>query len=285
MIRLQPVVVLGVALFMLGRVGQPVWMVLALHLAALFVSSMVCHGELAKDRPSVGRLTDFYLTMSLGGVLGGLFNALAAPLIFHSAAEYPIALIAACALCPRKTSVSAGRWTNRTLDLFWPILVVALAWGMPRGMKAILGHDSISLQMIALGVAIMAGGMAIQRRTRFVLSLTALFFVAGLGAAKGEVLAVRRSFFGIHRVVRNSDGPFNDLYHGTTVHGRQIVSDGGVPSEPTTALTYYHRTGPIGQILAQRTAAGEAKRIGVVGLGARRQPAVMPVPRNATDLL
>lgn len=268
MIRLQPVVVLGVALFMLGRVGQPVWMVLALHLAALFVSSMVCHGELAKDRPSVGRLTDFYLTMSLGGVLGGLFNALAAPLIFHSAAEYPIALIAACALCPRKTTVSDSRWTNRTLDVFWPILVIALAWGMPRGMTAILGHDSISLQMIALGVAIMAAGMAIQRRPRFVLSLVALFFVAGFGAAKGEVLAVRRSFFGIHRVVRNTDGPFNDLYHGTTVHGRQIVSvDGGIPSEPTTALTYYHRTGPIGQILTQRMVAGEAKRIGVVGLG------------------
>ncbi|HEY1922346.1 MAG TPA: fused MFS/spermidine synthase [Tepidisphaeraceae bacterium] len=269
MIRLQPVVVLGVALFMLGRVGQPVWMVLALHLAAFFVSSMVCHGELAKDRPSVGRLTDFYLTMSLGGVLGGLFNALLAPLIFHSAAEYPIALVAACALCPRKSPVSDNaRWTHRITDVIWPILVVALAWGTPRGMTAMLGHDSISLRMIALGVAIMAAGMAIPRRSRFVASLAALFFVVGIGAAKGEILAVRRSFFGIHRVVRNPDGPFNDLYHGTTVHGRQFVSvDGATPSEPTTALTYYHRTGPIGQILTQRLAAAQANRIGVVGLG------------------
>jgi hypothetical protein len=269
MIRLQPVVVLGVALFMLGRVGQPVWMVLALHLAALFVSSMVCHGELAKDRPSVGRLTDFYLTMSLGGVLGGLFNALAAPLIFHSAAEYPIALVAACALCPRTKSVAAGgRWTYRAFDVIWPIGVVALAWGMPRGMTAILGRDSISLRMIALGVAVMAAGTAIRRRPRFLAALAALFFVAGIGAAKGEVLAVRRSFFGIHRIVRNPDGPFNDLYHGTTVHGRQFVSaQSAMPSQPTIALTYYHRTGPIGQLLTQRLAAGKAKRIGVVGLG------------------
>jgi hypothetical protein len=268
MIRLQPVVVLGVALFMLGRVGQPVWMVLALHLAALFVSSMVCHGELAKDRPSVGRLTDFYLTMSLGGVLGGLFNALAAPLIFHSAAEYPIALVAACALCPRKVSdAHRSRWTGRSLDVLWPFLVVALAWGTPRGMIAILGHDSISFRMIALGIAIMTAGMAIRRRPRFVLSLAALFFVAGIGAAKGEILAVRRSFFGIHRVVRNADGPFNDLYHGTTVHGRQFVNAGGMPSDPTIALTYYHRTGPIGQIMSRQSAAGEANRVTVVGLG------------------
>ncbi len=168
MIRLQPVVVLGVALFMLGRVGQPVWMVLALHLAALFVSSMVCHGELAKDRPSALRLTDFYLTMSLGGVLGGLFNALVAPVIFQSAVEYPIALVAACALCPRAELI-AGRslWSRRALDVILPIAALVLAWGMPRGVMAILGHDSTSLRMIALGVAVMVAGTAIRRRPRF----------------------------------------------------------------------------------------------------------------------
>jgi hypothetical protein len=269
MVRLQPVAVLWVALFMLGRVGQPVWMVLALHLAALFVSSMVCHGELAADRPSVGRLTDFYLTMSLGGVLGGLFNALLAPLIFSSAAEYPIALVAACALCPRPKSAQKGRrWTVRTFDVVLPLAVGALAWGAPRAMAAMLGHDSISLRMIALGAAVMVAGTAIRRRPRFVAALAALFLVAGAGAAKGELLAVRRSFFGIHRVVRNPDGPFNDLFHGTTVHGRQFVNAvSGTPSEPTIALTYYHRTGPIGQLFTQRIAAGQARRIGIVGLG------------------
>ncbi|HEX4055731.1 MAG TPA: fused MFS/spermidine synthase [Tepidisphaeraceae bacterium] len=268
MVRLQPVVVLWVALFMLGRVGQPVWMVLTLHLAALFVSSMVCHGELAADRPSVGRLTDFYLTMSLGGVLGGLFNALLAPMIFSSAAEYPIALIAACALCPRIRSLRPRiGWTPRMLDVIWPILVGALAWGMPRAMTAIVGHDSISLRMIGLGVAVMAAGTAIRRRPRFLGALAALFLVVGGGPAKGEVLAIRRSFFGIHRVVRNPDGPFNDLYHGTTVHGRQFVDIAGMPCQPTIALTYYHRTGPVGQLFLQRLAAGRAQRIGIVGLG------------------
>jgi len=322
MVRLQPVVVLWVAFFMLGRVAQPVWLVLCLHLLALFVSSMVCHGELAADRPSVGRLTDFYLTMSLGGVLGGSFNAMLAPLLLHSAAEYPIALIAACALCPviasRKANralplpvlrpsalrlmleeVRAGvRVISRTndvrdskspspqpspgipgegvrkshlkpvLDLMVPIVVGGLALWMPRALESILGHDSMTPRMLGLGTAVLAATTAIRRRPRFLASLMVLFFIVGSGPANGQLLTIQRSFFGIHRVIRNPAGPFNDLFHGTTVHGRQFVdATTGTPCRPTDALTYYHRTGPIGQVLLQRSAAGAAGRIDVVGMG------------------
>lgn len=269
MARLQPVVVLWVALFMLGRVAQPVWMVLCLHLLALFVSSMVCHGELANDRPSVGRLTDFYLTMSLGGVLGGLFNAMLAPLIFHSAAEYPIALIAACALCPIVHTckyVSAIR--RRVFDVLVPVIVFSLAMWGPRALIALAGHESISLRMLAFGFAIFAAATAIRTRPRFLASLAVLFLVAGMGLTGGRLLTIERSFFGIHRVVRNPDGPFNDLYHGTTVHGRQFVDAATqLPCQPTVALTYYSRTGPIGQFLLQRSVAGQARRMGIVGMG------------------
>ena len=269
MVRLQPVLVLWVALLMLGQVGQPVWMVLAVHLACLFVSSMACHGELAADRPSVGRLTDFYLMMSLGGVLGGLFNALAAPLLFQSAAEYPIVLIAACALCPRFTPAKPMTGLReRALDVIWPAAAGALAWGMPRAAAAVAGRDAISLPILAMGIAVMFVGAAIPRRGRFVAALAVLFLVAGADAGRGRVQLVRRSFFGIHRVVRNPDGPFNDIYHGTTVHGRQFVdSITGMPAQPTVALTYYARSGPIGQVLTDLPASPGSKRIWVVGLG------------------
>ena len=59
---------------------------------------MVCHGELAKRRPDGRYLTEFYLSMSVGGVLGGLFNALVAPVLFTTVLEYPLALVLACAL-------------------------------------------------------------------------------------------------------------------------------------------------------------------------------------------
>jgi hypothetical protein len=267
--RLQPVVILGVALVMLGHLAQPVGLVLALHLAALFVSSMVCHGELAADRPSVGGLTDFYLTTSLGGVLGGLFNALLAPLIFHGAAEYPIALVAACALCPTIRAGRAGnQWVNRMFDVVAPVVVAILAVEMPRIAVAITGDAALSARMIGVGLAVMVAATTIGRRPRFLGTLAALFLVVGTTSANGDVLMTRRSFFGIHRIVRNADGPFNDLYHGTTVHGRQFVdAQDGRPTRPTVAETYYSRSGPVGELLSEALASGRAKRIGVVGMG------------------
>src|SRR5205823_1260397 len=60
----------------------------------------VCHGELARDRPPGERLTEFYFWLSVGGVLGGVFNALVAPLLFPGVWEYPIVLVLACLLRP-----------------------------------------------------------------------------------------------------------------------------------------------------------------------------------------
>src|SRR5207244_11720795 len=78
-----------------------IWWSILLHLIALFVVAMVCHGELARARPSTKYLTAFYLLMSLGGVLGGMFNTLAAPVIFASVQDYEIALVLAALLIPR----------------------------------------------------------------------------------------------------------------------------------------------------------------------------------------
>ena len=62
---------------------------------------MVCHGELARLRPPAERLTEFYLFLSIGGVLGGAFNALLVPSVFsRHMAEIPLALVALCLLRP-----------------------------------------------------------------------------------------------------------------------------------------------------------------------------------------
>jgi hypothetical protein len=88
--------------FFLSGVWSSQLLVFALlHLAAFFATAMVCHGELAADRPASRYLTEFYLWMSLGGVVGGLLNALVAPLLFKSVMEYPLMLVAACLLRPR----------------------------------------------------------------------------------------------------------------------------------------------------------------------------------------
>jgi hypothetical protein len=70
--------------------------VVPLLLASLFVCCMACHGELARLKPESEKLTTFYLSLSAGGALGGLFVALFAPRAFPDMLEHPIA----CVLCP-----------------------------------------------------------------------------------------------------------------------------------------------------------------------------------------
>ena len=100
MIVLLPMVVLALVVVMQADLPLLIWGKVLVHLVVLFVASMVCHGELANRRPSTRYLTEFYLLMSVGGVLGGLFNALTAPVIFHGLYEYPLALVIASLLTP-----------------------------------------------------------------------------------------------------------------------------------------------------------------------------------------
>jgi hypothetical protein len=100
--NLSPVMILLLVFVIIsGAVGRQVGLELLLHLLAFFAAALMCHYELARDRPGTEYLTGYFLLMSLGGVLGGLFNALIAPLIFPQDYEYKIALVLACFLVPR----------------------------------------------------------------------------------------------------------------------------------------------------------------------------------------
>ncbi len=116
MILALPLLVLLVIFMMLSEIKPGITDIIALHLLTLFVVAMVCHGELARDRPPASHLTEFFLLMSVGGVVGGLFNAMFAPLAFNSLAEYPIAMVAACLLLPPLTQEKPTR-TSRYIDL------------------------------------------------------------------------------------------------------------------------------------------------------------------------
>ena len=81
----------------------PTWVLITLHLGALYVIALLCHSRIYAERPPSSRLTGFYLWLALGGALGGVFNALVAPAIFDTAAEYPLVLILSAGGCmPRR---------------------------------------------------------------------------------------------------------------------------------------------------------------------------------------
>jgi hypothetical protein len=97
-VRAFPFLVLPLAMLLIAGSRQPVVPLMIVHLAMFFLIAMLCHGELAKDRPHAGHVTEFYLWLSVGGALGGLVTALVAPALFETVREYPLMLALVCFL-------------------------------------------------------------------------------------------------------------------------------------------------------------------------------------------
>ena len=252
--------------------ASPFWP-LAFALAAvvnLFVVSVALHSALFDRRPPPEQLTFFYLAMSVGGVIGGLFCALAAPLLFDWTYEYPLLMVAAALAIGGATPIAplARRWgqgplKDRVNRWAVPLLVpLSLAgtgiFGLPALTIAAWGGAAILL-VIAI--------VALGNRFLFAMAVGALMLSFGgweklaLSLDSGKM---NRSFFGIYSI---KEGPRDSrvLVHGTTIHG---VQNRGSPERERLATTYYAPQSGVGRALAAAPALfGPSARIGVVGLG------------------
>jgi hypothetical protein len=228
------------------------------HLGLLFLTGLACHGALSHDRPPARQLTEFYLWISLGGMLGGLFNALIAPHVFSTVAEYPIAIAAAALLRP--TRKPAGT-SSRVLDI---VLPVALAVGVVLLLRRGFPVPGWSMRT-SIGVFSIAALICLtfySRPLRFALGLAAIFGGSALGLLRTKQVVYRaRSFFGVNQVV--SRPPVFALFHGTTMHGAQSRTQG----QRLEPLTYYHRNSPIGVVFERLMQSMPVRRVGVIGLG------------------
>lgn len=128
MLFLQPVLVLGLCLMVIGQnfASGPL-MHITLAITAFFATALVCHGELALDRPKAKYLTEFWLWVSVGGAVGGIFNALIAPIVFWGVVEFPIAIVLGCLV---REQTRADGWTEGLIDRFFPGLV---SWFRTKG--------------------------------------------------------------------------------------------------------------------------------------------------------
>lgn len=238
--------------------------------ANLFVAAVALHGRMYESRPAPEHLTRFYLAMSAGGVLGGLFCALIAPLVFDWTYEYPILMVAAAvALTPRSLfERTAALWAGPTagrIARFGAIgvFLISLAGQGGYGIPA-----SIELNTAATVLLCLIGVFAMGSRLLFAATLAALMLSASgwtkLALSAGEGL-MTRSFFGVYSM-RPSGPKARLLVHGTTVHGIQLL---GSPARERMPNSYYAPESGVG--LAMTTAPalfGSDARIGVVGLGA-----------------
>ena len=264
----------GVALALAAAVGfrtQAIsstavsWMLLVgLPLAAFGLTAAVCHAELARRRPEVRHLTGYFLLMSVGGALGGIFNVLIAPLVFKVPLEYPILLLAACLLRPAAAPLptpARERWAARG-DLLLPfaltVLIVGLLW-LATPFAPAVSRPAAGLAVLA--VPALAISLFAPRRVRLVLALAPCLLLPPLMDGS---LATARSFFGVLRVKAAAGEDLRVLQHGTTVHGAESLR----PGEELTPTIYYRTDGPFGRLFAvlhRRTQP--IASVGVIGLG------------------
>jgi hypothetical protein len=246
----------------------------AAGLVAFSAASFLCHRLLYERRPAATHLTAFYFWMSLGGVLGGVTAALAAPKLFVDVIEFPLLLAAALTIAlvmTRQTSDAPNRY-DATAWQATIVITVAVAALVVASRSAGIGAGT-PLRFWAVATAAGATLALIAWPRAATLAALATIAAAVFLPPEQAPLHTTRSFFGTHRVVAVADGRIHTLQHGTTVHGAEFRRDdqGRIPSRPLP-LTYYHPSGPLARAIGlARDAKGgmmAALNVGIVGLGA-----------------
>lgn len=229
---------------------------LLVHLAAFFFTALICHQRLVSLRPAPERLTEFYFYMSLGGVLGGAFNAFAAPVIFPTVYEYPLMLVLGCLARP---------WGGRIALWRWFVFLVGIAAAYAAGVlvQSEGFDDNVKLLLAIVAVCAMINS---PRALLFFALIGAISVAAELVGDRVDTRQSWRSFFGVLRQSETSVpglGVVKMLSHGTTMHGAQSTN----PDYDCRPLTYYALETPIGQVFLAGLEKPNPLTIGAVGLG------------------
>ena len=273
--RIAPITILlfGGVIMSGGYTERPFFSA-GIALVLLFMISVALHAALYRKRPAPDRLTGFYLAMSAGGALGGVFAALVAPVVFDWTYEYPLLILAAGALVPqvyliaRLRNLWMARGGTKWVALAAIVLVLLAVAGLRTGNPDGLLGDS--QQGIAFLIVATIGFAAIGARLPYMIVLAGSLVL--FGGYRSLELSIEpgarvRSYFGVY-TVRDEPGPdggTRELDHGTTVHGVQLR---GSPARERTPTTYYAVGSGVGQaMLAAPALYGPTARIGVVGLG------------------
>ncbi|MFN2481145.1 MAG: spermidine synthase [Pyrinomonadaceae bacterium] len=284
--RLLPGAGVILALIYLSGATEPAWFLILFHLLFLFIAAMVCHGQLASARPPARHLAEFYLWVAIGGALGGFFNAILAPLLFDSVAEYPLVILLACYLRPaigtrmsqvlklsatvkgeaEEDEAQKDESRARLLDLALPIGAFVLTAALAL-LAAQFDLKSVEKLALTLGLPlILLNHFFARRPLRFALGLGAVTLASILFAeSTGRTIYAERNFFGTLRVTRDESQQMQWFSHGSTLHGRQFTD----PARACEPLSYYHRKGPLGSVFAAlgTRATTASSNIAVVGLG------------------
>ena len=245
------------ACLLLIPVQTTAWLwLLGLHLGAFFLTALMCHQTLAARRPPIGRLTEFYLFLSLGGVVGGAFNAFLAPVIFNGVWEFPLVMV----LTGLARPWGRGLLGRHTLALILTGLACSMLVASPHI------EQPLALQVVLFAGVIIPLLLLRDRAPMHTVLLAALALSASMAWRHYDVLESRRSFFGVVELgeLETSDlGTVRIMIHGTTLHGAQPL-DNDLSCRP---IAYYTPAGPIAQAFGAVQARKPSATFGTVGLG------------------
>lgn len=268
--RFAPVTILMFGGLMIAGSHENPELNAVMALGLLFMVAVALHTYMYDLRPAAHRLTGFYLAMSVGGALGGMFAGLIAPILFDWTWEYPILILAAGLLVPQSflLPMFARLWRANRQGVRIRILAVALIiavviWLGLFGPVAAMGSESLGALYLVIAFL---GLLTIGMRTPFMIVLAGALFVFGgyrslAMSWQGDLRT--RSYFGVYTI---TDTPSQRrLAHGTTLHGVQLK---GGPHKRRTPTTYYVPGSGVGQAMgALSDLYGPSARVGVVGLG------------------
>jgi len=249
----------------------------------LFLACMICHGELVGLRPGVERLTAFYLAISAGGAVGGVFVAIVAPHVFTFFTEFQLALGATIVLtlvCLYRDATSwiyePGSWLPAGISAGAICFAYAIGRWWPEISKLLADFRFYPIAVV-IGFLVVLGAFTFRsvhtttkRGFRFVQVLVLVLGVVtilALGRSTQPLPGLyltARNFYGAIRVLNVPHGRM--LMHGRTVHGGQFEPP--VDKEPTT---YYGRQSGIGAVMQnhpKRNIGNGSLRVGIIGLGA-----------------
>jgi hypothetical protein len=266
--RLAPLILLMAAAGTFADVSRYALVYAAVLLVALFSVSVALHGQMYASRPATRHLTLFYLMMSVGGMVGGIFCALVAPLVFNWAAEHPLLMIAAgfAMIRPPLFEPLERMWNERrwALPIAAVISILALIFSLSDNVEMAGLNDAVD-DVAAAGLIIALAFVAIGKRWPFAATVAALMLTIGGWERIGQGLEpgrVTRSYFGIYTI--NEYDNVRSLVHGTTLHGLQNLKP-GLERMPTT---YYAPQSGVGLAMAAAPRLfGPNAHLAVVGLG------------------
>jgi len=276
MVQVLPMILIVIPILTVSMGHASFTVMTAVHFGAFFIMAMVCHGELAARRPEVSQLTEFYLMMSIGGVCGGFVNSILAPVLFNSIFEYPLALVgAACVLViarqdrdtkaiasqsEAKAKVAESKWDEIKTAVWFTPLALAVFCSIAAFLISQVDFVPSSMaKAIVFGVPALICLLMVEHRWKFAFTYCVVALLVPSLLDEHQVISQERGFFGVNAV--KESGEFRMLVNGRTLHGAQMM-DGMKNPVP---LTYYHRTGPVGDLF--RIYGQHQNKIAVVGLG------------------